>query len=208
MLVLNDALAREGLRRILQDAGDMQVVGEATDASEAMEKAGQCEPDVIVAGLSAPDVEAFAAAKRRHRLIAETRIIMLVTPSHSLDSGRLLRTGALGYVATSSARAELIEAVRTVLDGRRYVCSYLRHALEQAPGTGHDAPDPIDHLTRREREVVQLLAVGRTTQEVAAALDLRPKTVSAHRARILAKLGLRNNVELAHFAIVHNLVRP
>jgi two-component system invasion response regulator UvrY len=91
---------------------------------------------------------------------------------------------------------------------RRYVCPHLRHTLEQAPGTESDAPDPLDRLTRREQDVLRLLAVGRTTREAAAAIDLCPKTVSAHRARILNKLGLRNNVELAHFAIAHNLVKP
>ena len=206
LLVHDQALTREGLRGLLGAAADIEVVSQAADADQARAAAHEHDPDVIVMDLATPGLGNLDAIKRPHAPQAEIPLIILTARPESVDAGRLLRTGALGYVAAQSAPAELIEAVRTVHDGRHYVCRHLEQALEQARPAEDDAQARVARLTKRERLVLGLLAVGQSTRQIAAGLGLSRKTVSAHRMNILAKLGLRNNVELARFAIEHELL--
>jgi DNA-binding NarL/FixJ family response regulator len=155
-----------------------------------------------------PGLDELEAIRRSHAPHAKIPLIILTEQPEPVGAARLARAGALGYVAPQSEPAELIEAVRTVHDGRRYVCRHLRRALEQQRRPAErDAQHPLGPLTRRERQVLRLLAAGRSTREIAAALGRSRKTVSAHRGHILAKLRLRNNAELTRFAIEHNLIQ-
>ena len=206
LLVHDHVLTRASLRRILDVATGIQVVGEASSADEGLAAVRRHDPDVIVIGGATPGLDDLDAVRRRRAPHTEILLIIVTGKTRSVDSGRLLRTGALGYVATQSEPAELIEAVRTVHDGDRYVCRQLKHALEHRRLAEDDAQDPLARLTKRERQVFRMLAVGRTTRETAADLGLSRKTVSAHRAHVLAKLRLRNNAELACFAIEHKVV--
>ncbi len=206
LLVHDQILMREGLRAILGGTGTIEVVSQAADADEALAAAHEHDPDVIVMDLATPGLDNLDAIKRPHAPHAAIPLIILTAQPESVDAGRLLRTGALGYVAAQAGPAELIEAVRTVHDGRHYVCRHLKHALEQARPAEDDAQAHLARLTKRERLVLGLLAAGQSTRQIAAGLGLSRKTVSAHRMNILAKLGLRNNVELARFAIEHELL--
>ena len=206
LLVHDHALTRDGPREILQDAADVELVAEAADARAALALAAQHDPDVMVMDLDTPGVEDFAAIKRRHAHCAGIPTVVLTAHPESVDAGRLLRTGARGYVAAQAAPAELIAAVRAVHAGQRYVCRRLRPTLGDEAVAELDARERFARLTPRERQVFHLLAAGRTTSETATALGLSRKTVSVHRAHILAKLRLRNNVELARFAIEHELL--
>jgi len=201
LLVHDQALTREGLRRILGAAADVEVVGEAADADETLARAAELDPDVIVMDYATPGLDDFDALKRRQPLHAEIPLIILTAEPESVDAGRLLRAGALGYVAAQSAPAELIEAVRTVHDGRHYICRHLKHALEQARPAEDDAQARLARLTKRELLIFRLLAAGQSTRQIAAGLGLSRKTVSTHRMHILAKLGLGSTPELVRFAI-------
>lgn len=202
LLVHDHALTRDGPREILQDAADVELVAEAADARAALALAAQHDPDVMVMDLDTPGVEDFAAIKRRHAHCAGIPTVVLTAHPESVDAGRLLRTGARGYVAAEAAPAELIAAVRAVHAGQRYVCRRLQPTLG-SEAAELDARDRFARLTPRERQVFHLLATARSTSETATALGLSGKTVSVHRAHILAKLRLRNNVELARFAFEH-----
>jgi DNA-binding NarL/FixJ family response regulator len=206
LLVHDHDLTREDLRRILEDAADIEVACQAADADEARSAVQEHDPDVVVMDLATPGLGTFDAFKRSHAPHAETPLIILVAQPESVDAGRLLHSGALGCIAAQSAPSELIEAVRAVHGGRRYVCRHLKPALEGASASQHQALDFPGRLTNRERQVFRLLAAGRGTRQVAATLGLSRKTVSTHRAHILAKLRLHNNAELARFAMQHRLL--
>lgn len=206
LLVDDDSRARETVRTILTSAADIEVVGEASGADEAIAELGERVPDVIVCGLSAPGMQDSDAIKHRHARLAQIPRVVLTRPAQSLDVDRLLRTGALGFVDRQAAAAELLPAVRAVHAGTRYVCMRLRPTLEQPVAEERRVGQPLANLTLRELQILRLLAAGKTNRETAQSLGLSRKTVSTHRTLILAKLGLRNNVELARFAIEHGLL--
>lgn len=206
LLVDDDTLARQKQRTILENAADIEVVGEADNAEQAMAKLRAHAPDVIVASLCAPGMEHIATRIRQHAGKAQVPHLVLTACSQSQDAARLLRTGARGYVGKRSAASDLLEAIRAVMRGNRYVSAQLKPILEQAAVQEHNLPEHLGHLTPRELQILKLLAVGKTNRETAETLNLSRKTISTHRTLILAKLGLRNNVELAHFAIEHSLL--
>lgn len=206
LFVHDDSRAREGLRRILQDAGDMDVVDEAADPAEAVKKLSRLKPDVIVLDASTPGMADFGAINRRCPHDAQIPLVILTRRPQPRTAARLVRSGALGFVVSRSASAELAEAVRTVHGGRPYVSGHLKAALDQARREEREIPQRLSRLTKRELQVLCQLAAGESNREIAQALVLSPKTVSTHRMHILAKLRLRNNVELARFAIEHNLL--
>ena len=205
MLVAEHTLLREGLRRILEEDADMEVVAQAADGSQAAEKASKLEPDIIVVDLTPPGVDGLEVIKRFHDLAPGSRIVALGATAQAHDPRRLFRAGALGHVLKNATSRELVAAIRTVHDGGRYVAQELENALKSEPARG-GAPDTVlSLLTDRELQILRQLAVGRTNREIAAVLGLSVKTVNTHRSNILTKLRLRNNVELTRFAIEHEL---
>ena len=205
MLVAEHTLLREGLRRILEEDADMEVVAQAADASHAAEKASKLEPDIIVVDLTPPGVDGLEVIKRFHDLAPGSRIVALGATAQAHDPRRLFRAGALGHVLKNATSRELVAAIRTVHDGGRYVAQELENALESEPARG-GAPDTVlSLLTDRELQILRQLAAGWTNREIAAVLGLSVKTVNTHRSNILTKLRLSNNVELTRFAIEHEL---
>jgi two-component system invasion response regulator UvrY len=208
ILIADDhQLVRKGILRILEEEEDFQVVAEASDGVEALEKARATDPDVIVLDVMMPNLDGVETTRRLAKQgKGPVRIVILTMYADEHYAARLLRMGACGYVVKDSAPEELVEAIRTVYRGGRYISASLRDALAMRFIEGMER-EPLDLLSDREFQVLRRLASGATNREIAQELSLSVKTVDAHRLNLLAKLNLRNNSELTKFAVQNGIVK-
>jgi DNA-binding NarL/FixJ family response regulator len=212
VLVVDDhPLFREGLRaRIMRDTG-LQVVEEAGTAAEALLKAQELEPDLVVVDISLPDKNGIQLAQEIRSLHPETRIMIVSMYSDIDDVLDALHAGATGYVVKGSASERLVEGLEAVARGDHFLDSSLSSEIAKklmelsSDATGHP-PDIYDTLTPRQQEVMRLLATGFSNKKIAETLCISHKTVENHRSQIMEKLGLRNSVELGRFAASVGLV--
>ncbi len=197
-------LVREGIRRILDDDSEFEIVGEAADGKQALQLVEDQLPDVILLDVAMPGVDGVETTRRLSKMKSAPRIVVVTMYADEHHAARLLRMGALGYVVKDAAPSELAESIRTVHAGKRFVSQSLREALALR---FVDSPErePIDSLTNREFQVLRRLIAGANHREIAEELDISIKTVDAHRLNLLAKLGLRNNAELTKFAMQHGM---
>jgi DNA-binding NarL/FixJ family response regulator len=210
LLVDDHQIVREGLRALLASAPDLEVTGEAADGRDAIDLAGKLHPDVIVMDLSLRGLHGEGAIRELRKRTPETRILVLSmygSPEHVRPA---VRAGAAGYLVKGSGISEFVHAIRTVAAGDSFYSAEVRPAAEAArqepaPTQEHS---PLDPLTAREREVLQLVALGQTNRGIAGTLHLSAKTVDGHRTRIMAKLDLHDAASLTRFAIRHGLVSP
>ena len=203
-LVLADdhALLREGLKALLTASGDIRIVGEAGDGREAVRLAQSLKPDVLVMDISMPDLNGVEAVRLLREKCPETKVVMLSMHSTAEHVYRALEAGASAYVLKESAAAQLLTAINTVYAGGRY----LSPALGALP---LDAPEsPLASLSARERQVLQLVAEGRSSAEIGELIHLSPKTVETYRSRLMKKLGLADVPALVKFALLHGLTPP
>ncbi|HSI37406.1 MAG: response regulator [Phycisphaerae bacterium] len=200
-------VVRAGIRGVLERQPGFEVVGEATNGRDAVELTRTTHPDVVVLDLSMPDLNGLEATRQIVDQLAGPRVLILSMHSSRQFISEVLKAGASGYLLKNTAVSELTVAVMTVAAGRVYLSpsiadvvveDYVRHV----PSTGRAASDV---LSAREREVLQLLAEGKTSKEIAAALLVSVKTIDACRATIMDKLGLRSVAELTKFAVREGL---
>jgi DNA-binding NarL/FixJ family response regulator len=206
-LVLADdhTLVSEGLRKLL--APHFDLVETVEDGRELLRKAPLVQPDVVLLDISMPLLNGLAAARRLRKVLPEAKVIFLTMHADPAYVTEAFRAGAAGYVLKRSAASELVHAVHEVMSGRSYVTPLL---AEDAPGgvlgvRGVRAGTPGD-LSTRQREVLQLLAEGHASKEMAGILDVSVKTVEYHKARLMERLGLRTTAELTRYAVHHGLV--
>ena len=207
VLVADDhTIVRQGLVSLLKSSGECEVVGEAADGLEAVEKAIATRPDVVVVDLSMPRLSGLEAVRRIRAENAAARILVLTV--HDEDEYVLpaVRAGASGYLVKDSAAADLIAAVRALRAGQGWFGPQAARALAEQQRAPHSAGDPYGPLTTREREVFHLIADGKTTKEIAHALGISLKTAGNHRHRIMEKLGVHNAAELVRYASKHGLL--
>ena len=210
LLADDHAVVRDGLRRVLDSAPDLEVVAEAGDGAEAVEKALSTEIDLVVLDVSMPRMTGLQAAHELQRRDPELRTLILSMHDNEQYFFEALKAGASGYVLKTVANRDLIEACRATMRGESFlypaaVAAFVRDYLDRV-GRG-EAP-PEDPLTPRELEVVKLIAEGLKGEEIAEQLFISGKTVDRHRANVLEKLGMRNRVELTRYAIRRGLVEP
>lgn len=210
LLADDHEVVRSGLRAVLDVEPDIDVVAEAADGSEAVEKALAHDVDLAILDVSMPRLTGLQAAAELHRRRRELRVLILSVHDNEQYFFEALRAGASGYVLKSSANRDLIDACRAAMRGEPFlypkaVTALIRDYLERAR-TGKTTPE--DPLTARELQVVKLIAEGYTSQEIADELVIRRKTVDHHRANVLDKLGLRNVAELTRYAIRRGLLDP
>ena len=195
---------REGLRMILNAQPDMQVVATAGDGREAISQAERMTPDVVIMDISMPGLNGLAATMQLTEKCPGAKVLTLTRHADSSYLQQLLRAGAAGYVLKQSRPAELLHAIRSVATGGKYldpsitapvIGSYARQA--SAPG-----PEPTTPLSPRETEVLRLIAWGNTNKEIAARLDLSVKTVEAHKANGMRKLGMRGRIDIVRYALL------
>jgi len=205
ILLADDHLVvREGLRSLLEAAG-FKVVGEARDGREAVKLARTLSPEVTVMDIGMPALNGVDACRELLREVPEMRVIVLTVHGEDAYVIEALRAGARGYVLKTQAGSDLVRAIGEVTQGRIYLSPSVSSAVVQAFLAG--ASSPADPLTPREREVLQLIAEGRSTKEVAAILGVSVKTAETHRTRLMAKLDIHHTAGLVHYAIRRGLIR-
>ena len=211
-IVLADdhTVVRQGLRMVLDSAPDLEVVAEASDGAEAVERALAEDVDLAVLDVSMPRMTGLQAAHELSRRKPEMRLLMLSMHDNEQYFFEALKAGASGYVLKTVANRDLIEACRATMRGEPFlypaaVRALVRDYLDRA-SRGEETPE--DPLTPRELEVVKAIAEGMTSDEIARELFISKKTVDRHRANVLEKLGMRNRVELTRYAIRRGLVEP
>jgi two-component system, NarL family, invasion response regulator UvrY len=206
VLVADDhPIVRKGLRQILDAIGDIEVAAEADNGQAVLDRAAQGGIDVVLLDLSMPGRDGLEVLQELRRLRPEIRVLMLSMHPEDQYAVRTLKAGAAGYLNKESAPEELIRAVRKVHEGRRYVSASLAETL--AVEIQNPEARPLhETLSNREYQVLRRIASGMPLKEIAAGMHLSVKTVSTYRARILEKLYVRNNVELARYAADHRLV--
>jgi DNA-binding NarL/FixJ family response regulator len=210
LLADDHAVVRSGLRMVLDAEPDIEVVAEAADGAEAIQKALTPSVNLAILDVSMPRMTGLQAAAELHRRRPDLRILILSMHDNEQYFFEALKAGASGYVLKTAANRDLVEAVRASMRGEPFlypaaVTALIRDYLDRA-SRGEATPE--DPLTPRELEVVKLIAEGHTSEEIADQLVISKKTVDRHRANILEKLGMRNRVELTRYAIRRGLVEP
>jgi two-component system response regulator NreC len=205
ILADDHALVRDGLRAVLTREPDIQVVGEAADGRDALSVAEAARPDVAVLDLSMPLLNGLEAARQLAGKERGSRTILITMHTEDRYVLEALRAGVRGYVLKKQAAADLVRAIREVAAGRVYLSPGVGAALAEAIRAG--GPLPEERLTPREREVLQLVAEGKTTKEIAAILNVSVKTADAHRTRLMHKLDIHDIAGLTRYAIRLGLVQ-
>jgi DNA-binding NarL/FixJ family response regulator len=198
-------LVAEALKSLLTPEFDL--VGVVEDGRALIEAAGRLRPDVIVADVTMPQLNGIEALVQLRQGGDRVPVVFLTMHRDVTFARRALEAGAAGYVLKHSAPAELVVAIRAALDGRTYLTPQLAgEVLASMKQDPNEASDPVVALTPRQREVLQLLAEGRSAKEIAASLSISARTVEFHKYQMMETLGLHTNAELVHFAIKHGLV--
>src|SRR6202522_4567847 len=204
LLADDHAMVRKGFRLILETQPDMQIVGEAGNGREAVELAEKLQPDLEVMDVTMPELNGIEATRRLSTVAPRARVLALSMHKDSVYVREILRAGSRGYLLKDSVDTDLIAAVRAVAKGE----GYLSPGVSDAVLTDYrrHVTDPLDLLTSREREVLQLIAEGKTNKEIATSLSLSVYTVEAHRGRLMEKLNLHSTGELVRFAVRNGLI--
>ncbi|MFZ5587153.1 MAG: response regulator [Thermodesulfobacteriota bacterium] len=208
LLADDHSIVRAGLRRLIEDAGDMEVVVEASDGRQAIALALKERPDVAVVDLSMPGLDGLEVISRLHQQMPGLPVLVLTMHEEEQYVVRSLAAGAKGYMTKRSAPEQLVGAIRKVQAGGRYLSAEVAEALAMRVARGGGASSSLESLSNREVQVLRALAMGRTNREIAEAYNLSVKTVDTYRFRLLKKLNLRNNAELSRYAMQHGLIEP
>jgi two-component system, NarL family, invasion response regulator UvrY len=206
ILIADDhAIVREGLKQILADTKDITVVGDAENGNDAIKLARLSEADVLLLDISMPDKSGIEVLKQIKKETPQIAVLMLSMHREDQYAIRSLKAGAAGYLNKQSAPAELVDAIRQVAAGRKYISPAL--AQELANQIGDDRNLPLhETLSDREYQTLIMIGSGKTVSDIALELSLSVKTISMYRTRLLQKMKLRHNAELTHYAIKNHLV--
>jgi len=205
LLVDDHAVMREGLAALLSRAG-IDVIGTASNGREAVRLARELVPDAVVMDISMPDLNGIEATRQIRVRAPSVRIVMLSMHANREHVHQALAAGADGYVLKESAAAEVAAAVRAVAAGRRYLSPSIEAAMLEAGGSA--ARGPVESLSTRERQVLQLVVEGGSSAEIARTVHLSPQTVETYRSRLMKKLGVHDVTALVKFAVQHGLTPP
>ncbi len=211
LLAEDHTLVRQGFRRMLEDDSRIAVVGEASTGLTAIEQAKSLKPDVVVMDVSMPDLSGIEATAEILKSSPDTKVLILSMYSNPAYIRKAFEVGAKGYILKDAIEVDLIQAVMAVAQGGGYMSPAISNLLIDALKSGNlqDAgSDAYDRLTLREKEVLQLIAEGKSNKEIAVLLDISANTVAVHRARMMETLGIHRTAELVLYAVRKGLVQP
>lgn len=203
LLVDDHKLIRVGLRQILEGETGVEVVGEASSGEEGLKLARELKPDVILLDINMPGMNGIEATRRLSRLEPRPKILIVSVLSQEPVPSRLLEAGADGYLSKETAADEVLTALKQIRLGKRYLSADLARQMALSQ---FDGESPLDQLSDREMEVLLMVTNGQSIQEIADVLSVSPKTVATYRYRLFDKLNVKNDVELARYALRHGLV--
>jgi DNA-binding NarL/FixJ family response regulator len=202
-------MVRAGIRALLEKAGDIYVMGEASNGQEAIELTESLKPDVLIMDIMMPRMNGMQAAENLREMRLPTRILLLSMYSDEGFVHRALQCGVKGYVLKSSVSDELLWAVRAVASGKTYLSSPISEIVGESaihPHAGPQDGDPLSNLSPREKEILQLIAEGYTSAQMGKMLSISEKTVEKHRTKLMEKLNVRNLAGLVRLAVKYHLV--
>jgi DNA-binding NarL/FixJ family response regulator len=206
VLIADDhGVVAEGLRSLVEAQTDMKVIALAEDGREAVRRAMESSPDVVLMDIGMPVLNGTEAMRIIRERLPQTRVIMLSAYSDPVHVYRALQAGAAGYIAKKSVAKEVVDAIRIAHEGRHYLSGQLTESLIDHVAHKAASDDPLLRLSSRERQVLQLLAEGHSIAQIAKALSLSPKSVETYRARLTEKLHIRDLASLVRFAIQHGV---
>ena len=207
VLIADDhAIVRHGLRQIVSETEDIRVEGEAESSAQAIRELRENAFDVVLLDISLPDKNGIETLKQVRREWPTVSVLMLTTHAEDEFGVRAIKAGAAGYLTKQSAASQLVTAVRQVASGRKYISPPLAEELARMVGDGNDSRPAHELLSDREYQTFIMIASGKSLSEMATSLSLSPKTVSVYRSRVLEKMHLKNNVEIAQYAVKNGLV--
>lgn len=204
LLAEDHIVVRDGLRMLLESEPDIRVTGCAGNGREVISEAVRLRPDVIVMDIAMPEIDGIEATRQIRERCPDIQVLILSMYLNAEYVYRALRAGALGYLLKESAGEKVVEAIREVFAGRRFLSDKITEVMIDS--YLNDNSDPFIKLSKREREVLQRVVEGQKIVLIAQELSLSPKTVETYRARIMQKLGISDTVELIKFAIRHGLI--
>ena len=206
LLADDHSIVREGLRRIVEESGDIEVIAEASDGREAVLAVRREKPDVAVIDISMPVLDGLEVIAQIKSENPDVPILVLTMHEEHQYVVRAIETGAMGYITKQSAPEQLVKAIRKVQSGSLFLTDEAAEALALRVAKGRTVQSPLETLSTRELQVLRRLALGNTNREIAEAYHISIKTVDTYRFRLLKKLKLRNNADLSRFAIQNNLI--
>lgn len=206
VLVVDDhTIVRDGICALLALVRDMEVIGEASNGSEALKMVKNLEPDVVLMDIAMPDMSGLEATRRICKEFPKTKVIALTQHDDKEFVFPIIEAGASGFISKVAASSDLTSGIRSVFQGDSYLSPTVARVLvEDYQHKG--SRDPYSQLTARERDVLQLVAEGHTTQEIADALVISPKTVEGHKTSLMAKLGIHNRTDLIKYALRKGII--
>ena len=204
LLAEDHTIVRKGLRSLLDGEAGIEVIGEAEDGREAVEKVGQLLPDVVLMDITMPSLNGLEATRQIKKRFPEVKVVILTMHANEEYIFQILRAGASGYLVKQAAPTELLSAIQAAYQGESFLSpsisrKVIEEYIQQAEATAEK--DSYDQLTDREREVLQLIAEGHPNREIADLLHISVKTVETHRANLMDKLDVHSTAELTQYAI-------
>ena len=209
VLVVDDhTVVRDGICALLALAGDMEVVGEAANGSEALKMAKELEPDVVLMDMAMPIMGGLEATRRICRELPKTRVLVLTQYDDKEYVFPVIEAGACGFISKEAASSELASGIRAVHHGDSYLSPSVAKLLieDYRQMQGRVSQEPYNQLTDRERDVLKLVAEGYTTLQIADMLVVSPKTIEGHRTNLMAKLGIHNRTDLVKYAVRKGII--
>lgn len=212
ILVVDDhTIVRQGLARLLEEQPDLNVIGQATNGREAVDRAKELKPDIVIMDIAMPRMNGIEAAKRIHKQLPKIKIIILSMYSHEHYIQELLETGVSGYLLKDSSGRDIIKAIHAAMNNETYLSPSISKMLVDnylSPKKGSSTVERYKQLSNREREVFQLIAEGHSTRQIADILYVSISTIKSHRAKIMEKLKIDSPVKLVKIAIQLGIVDP
>lgn len=205
LLVDDHDLVRVGIKSLLEDVSGIEVIGEASSGEEAVQMTRKLHPDVVLMDVKMPGMGGLEATKRILRADENVKVLAVTVYGEEPYPSRVLQAGAVGYLTKGADVKEMVQAIKTVSSGNRYLSPEVAQqlALKHLNDTGES---PFDSLSEREMQVMIMITSGQKVQEISDQLCLSPKTVNSYRYRLFEKLGINSDVELTHLAIRHKLI--